>query len=355
MSTWKVTCPECRNAVTQFAAHLKQRHPHNKEEILSLIPKHKCACNECNQYVYEGKDFVIGHNSRKKKFIIKLLQKCQCGCENYASPGSTYIHGHNPTYKFLKGHIPWNKGETYTIKPWKIILMQLCKCGCSEYAKPGNRFIFGHNFLLSRSPWNKDLTKDLDVRVAAYAEKGAKARRTPEARKAAGERNQKHMLQYYSIPENRKLNSDRIKTFWDNASNEFINNFSNKMKEQWQDPNYVKKQMQARSVKQNKLENKFENILNSYFPNVWDFVGDGKLIVSGKCPDFWDGHRRIIEIFGCYFHSCPIHFQHNGAGPNDEKDRIALFEAQGYKTILIWEHDVRKNKDKVINLIKGFN
>lgn len=76
----------------------------------------------------------------------------------------------------------------------------------------------------------------------------------------------------------------------------------------------------------------WEPYLDQLFPGDWKFVGDGQLIIAGKCPDFVNvnGQKKIIELFGDYWHK--------GQNP---KARIAVFKPFGYKTLVVWEHELR--------------
>ncbi len=107
------------------------------------------------------------------------------------------------------------------------------------------------------------------------------------------------------------------------------------MKRHWQDPSYVAKQMAARQVSQNKAELLLQQILDEHFPNQWKFVGDGQLIVAGKCPDFVHTSRPLlIELFGDYWHSEEV----TGVPKEQhEKERIQLFESKGYRCLVVWE------------------
>lgn len=113
----------------------------------------------------------------------------------------------------------------------------------------------------------------------------------------------------------------------------------------WQDPEYIKKQMKAFNVKQNKIEKLLENILCDLFLNEYKFVGDGKFILAGKCPDFVNvnGQKKIIELYGDYWHR------------NDNPhSRIELFAQYGYQTLIVWEHELR-NLELVKQKILEFN
>lgn len=112
-------------------------------------------------------------------------------------------------------------------------------------------------------------------------------------------------------------------------------------KEQWKNSEYIKKQMKARLVSQNKAEINLQNIINS-ITKSFAFVGDGKEIIGSKCPDFIDNiNNKIIELYGDYWHK--------GQDPND---RINYFKNYGYDTLVIWESELKsignlKNKLEV--------
>jgi len=159
-------------------------------------------------------------------------------------------------------------------------------------------------------PWNKNKTE-------CYS---------PETRQSMGiknigntcRRNKSHTL------EARKKNSDAQK----------IN---------WQSPEYVQKQMKARGVKPNKVELKLEIFLKKSISKDWRFVGDGQLIIGGKCPDFWNGDHKLIELFGNYWHE-----------GEDPKVRINYFKNHGYDTLVVWEEellDVKSISRKIIEFV----
>jgi G:T-mismatch repair DNA endonuclease (very short patch repair protein) len=75
---------------------------------------------------------------------------------------------------------------------------------------------------------------------------------------------------------------------------------------------------------------------------------------NGLCPDFINREQKIIiELFGDYWHANPQRFK-----PQDyikqlkltsgqiwlkDKERLQQFHLLGYKTIVLWEKDVRKH------------
>ena len=94
----------------------------------------------------------------------------------------------------------------------------------------------------------------------------------------------------------------------------------------WKTSEYVRKQMKSRNCAPNKIE---LILLQSVKSLGFSFVGDGQLIIDGKCPDFWDGESRIIELYGNYWH--------RGDNP---QDRIDFFKERGYECLVVWESEL---------------
>lgn len=74
------------------------------------------------------------------------------------------------------------------------------------------------------------------------------------------------------------------------------------------------------------------------------FVGDGKVIIHGKCPDFINnnGGKQVIEVFGDYWHK-----------PEEEQERMAAFAEYGFETLIIWEHEL-ENPSEVLAKVETF-
>ncbi len=101
----------------------------------------------------------------------------------------------------------------------------------------------------------------------------------------------------------------------------------------WQNPEFVRKQMQSRGVRPNCAE---LNLLKTLEPFGFKYVGDGQLIVAGKCPNYWAGAGRLIELYGDYWHK-----------GEDPQKRIDLFRQHGYDTLVIWERDMAQAPELV--------
>ncbi|KKN11526.1 hypothetical protein LCGC14_1025710 [marine sediment metagenome] len=102
-------------------------------------------------------------------------------------------------------------------------------------------------------------------------------------------------------------------------------------KRRWADPAYKARVVKAiRSVER---PNKAEKLLAEILGDAWNFVGNGDLIINGKCPDFQSrtNPNQLLELFGDYWH----------AG-EDPRDRIKEFTPYGYSVAVLWEHDLRR-------------
>ena len=105
-----------------------------------------------------------------------------------------------------------------------------------------------------------------------------------------------------------------------------------------------KKIIAAQHISPNKPEQVLQHLLDNRFPGDWKFVGDGSVVFNGYNPDFINvnGKKLIIELFGDYWHR-----------GEDPADRAKLFEPFGFRTLVIWEHEL-KNMGKVEKRISSF-
>ena len=106
----------------------------------------------------------------------------------------------------------------------------------------------------------------------------------------------------------------------------------------------VRKLWIALGKKPNKIETFLNNLLQENFPNEWEYVGNGKLIINGLIPDFANinGKKQLIELYGDYWHR-----------GQDPQDRIGKLAKLGYGCLVIWESELG-NKEQVINRIANF-
>ena len=116
----------------------------------------------------------------------------------------------------------------------------------------------------------------------------------------------------------------------------------------WRNKEYREKitrlSAKALNLSPNKPERLLNTLLNKILPKEYKFVGNGKIILGGFCPDFinMNGQKKIIELYGDYWHNLPDYKER-------DKRRIKIYKNFGYKTLIIWEHEL---KDRNILEIK---
>jgi len=114
------------------------------------------------------------------------------------------------------------------------------------------------------------------------------------------------------------------------------------------DPTWRARQIEAQrkgySLFPNKAETVLLTILERDYPNEWAYVGNGSLIIGNWNPDFANinGYKELIELFGDHWH--------RGQNP---QDRIDLFKKFGFRTLVIWEHEL-KQPDRVQERVAEF-
>lgn len=270
-------------------------------------------------------------------------------------------------------------------------------------------------------PWNRGLTKESDTRVANYGKTGGEARkgRIPwnkgrkgiqvpwnkgikgipnpkvsialKGRQLPVEVRQKMSEAHKGVPkpmkirqkistsqkgkvisiESRKRMSEtwKFKLSHNPETNPFYGKhhsqttkerISQAKKEQWRDPEFVRKQLIAMQVRPNRLEQKLENILNRNFPNEWQYTGNGNLVINGMIPDFanCNGRKDLIEVFGDFWHSDDKTTK--GYGPlawqDTELGKIMAYNNLGYRCLVIWQHELDAlSESQIVRKIKSFS
>ena len=163
----------------------------------------------------------------------------------------------------------------------------------------------------------------------------------------------KQLLEYgrlqWKNPNRRKEQTARLIEWWKDPSyrSRILPNLltSDFFRTQWKDPEYRKKMtriLREQSLKgkwkgilrkPNKAEQKLAALVQTVCPNEYRYVGDGKVIIDGKCPDFinCNGQKKIIELFGDYWHK--------GQDPQKRMERFRQF---GFNTLVVWEHELNQ-------------
>lgn len=128
------------------------------------------------------------------------------------------------------------------------------------------------------------------------------------------------------------------------ATEEQKKNYKNAALIRWENPEYAQKVLCVDSP--NKQEKQLLRVLNELMPGEYQFVGNGKIVISRKIPDFIDTSRtKLIEMFGDFYHK-----------NQNPQERIDFFSQYGYRTLVIWASELRNNeqlKTKIINFHYG--
>lgn len=360
-----------------------------------------CECG-CRQIVKNR--FVHGHNKPTlgKGKLKSPAQLCKCGCGTMTRIGRKFISGHNSKSDEAKennrqkhlGKPAWNKGMIFVVKQRKP-----CLCGCGELASKGRTYINGH------SGRGKALSQEQKekIRKALTGRKNGPPSKETILKISISNKGQKrskeHCLKMSKILKSMNLVSpNKGKTFnseWKNklslaklgkpsprkgkhlseASKKKLHDanigkklseetklkiglaakgrktsedtkikISNAVKGHWKNEKITEKRRKAFLIHPNKPETIVLNLLNKLFPNKWKFTGDLSLMINGKNPDFAHvKQKKLIELFGDYWHK--------GQNP---KDRENIFKPFGYRTLIIWENEL-KNLNKVSSKIKKFH
>lgn len=107
----------------------------------------------------------------------------------------------------------------------------------------------------------------------------------------------------------------------------------------------IEKLIKGLARKPNYSERNLNGFLQFWFPNEYKYVGDFKVWIGGKNPDFVNvnGQKKIIELFGEFWHQS-----------KDEQVRIDHFKRYGFDTLVIWAKELR-NPLKLGTKLRNFH
>lgn len=142
------------------------------------------------------------------------------------------------------------------------------------------------------------------------------------------------------------------------------NKISNTVKNLWNDPNsvyytkdYWDKRYKGELTSPNKSEIFMTKILNTLFPNKYQFVGNGKVWISKVNPDWiHKDNKKVIEFFGEWWHGEEFRktkLNDNLSNKEHEELRIKHYMNNDYKCLIIWEYEL-KNLKKLVKKIINF-
>lgn len=216
--------------------------------------------------------------------------------------------------------------------------LSFCECGCGQkVTKPGNRYI-NHHWM--KNPVNAaNHSAALSGVPKSIAHKAADSVSTKKRWKDV-EYRENHLVALKNL-ERRKAASKRM------LGDKNIMNLPG-VRER-----HLKAVFKGLKLRPTKPEKLLDKLLQRLFPNQWKYVGDGSFIVGYRNPDFVNvnGQKKIIEMFGDYWHSKKVTGIFN---EQHEQERIDRFAKYGYQTLIIWQHEL-ENIDSIVDKIQEFH
>ena len=239
--------------------------------------------------------------------------------------------------------------------------MKLCACGCGgEVALETNTYINGHQVLGKSSPLKGRKQPKISLALTGRKRADLSAALTGKKHTVEHRKNQSLAQLGKKQPNISKGNKNNPKLIlaakkqWQDPI--FRKNQSLIQKKLWADPLYKKNTLKAigkgLAIHPNKPETVLLNLLQTLYANEWEY----SCSIENKLPDFVNEKRKlIIEMNGCYIHSCPIHYPNSGRQQDNSLERIEHFKNHGYNCLIIWEHELTNLKEVAERIIDFIN
>ncbi len=251
-----------------------------------------------------------------------------------------------------------------------------------------------HTFKKGNIPWNKDLTAETDDRVRRQGESESRTKHSEEWIENVGrETFRKHSLLLRGKTQTEESNIKRSKTLTGRKQNsEAVENQKRtKSSKKWKETigkESIRKRKQtvnseeykntkgkekarkcSESQKGRKLSEEHLKKMFSHMclrPNIqekklqqlieelnlpYKYTGNGTAVINNCIPDFVNvnGQKKCIEMFGDYWHGEKLTGRSN---KEEEEYRKNIFAEHGYKTLIIWEHELKDENNVLLKLKK---
>ena len=229
-----------------------------------------------------------------------------------------------------------------------------CKCGCGEALKSKNsKYRPGHFPRSSRTRekmsgsshpmYGKHHTKETIKKMSKSLSGKHHSEETKRkiSKSKIGGRHSKEVRKRISISlSGRHLSKDTKKKMSEN------------LKSCWRDSDYQEKMRKLRGLKPNKSEQKLDALLQELTFGEYKYVGDFQFFLGGKNPDFMNvnGQKKLIELFGNHWHN-----KKKFPKRQTPEQRIKYFLKYGFDTLILWESELKHNRNQVIDKILLFN
>lgn len=235
---------------------------------------------------------------------------------------------------FKKGRTPWNKGIPMS-KKTKRKMIEAKKLNPTRYWLGKTRSAQTKLKISVKNKGHitsKETRKKLSIigKGRIHSEETKRKMRKPKSKEHANNISKGRKGIIFSKNHKNKI-SQIMNTFWSNPEKRAIR---------------LKQIFKGINILPTKPEIKLNNIIiNNMFS--FKYVGDGQLLIKGFNPDFINEERKlIIEMYGDYWHNKPL-------VKKKDKKRLNILKKCGYKTLVIWEHEL-ENELKVIDKIRKF-
>lgn len=253
--------------------------------------------------------------------------------EKARKAGNIYLSS-EATSRMKKGQLPSEKTK-------KAISRSVTKLwGDSDYIKKQSESRKG------RIPWNKNLTKETDERVANFGKTVSESLQgnIPWNKDKKGvqvsDKKGKSFEEYYGPKRAEEIKCAIRKTVESIVRDpKYREEHSKIMLSLWKDPEFVAKVTAGWNQKPNDDEQKLIFILGIFFPQ-FGYNGNGslqrklKLNFDGLVPDFLDiTNKRIIEYFGFWSHTS-----------EEAESKIARYAKIGWDCLIIWPYELKDDK-----------
>lgn len=116
-------------------------------------------------------------------------------------------------------------------------------------------------------------------------------------------------------------------------------------------PDALARMFKNRNARPNIAERKLALLLKD-FPVR--YTGDGQQYVGGRCPDFTftDGSKRVIELFGRYWHDPSINPKVRFSAT--ENATIDHYQKHGFECLIVWDDEL-ENERKLFKKIEAWS
>ena len=234
-----------------------------------------------------------------------------------------------------------NKGKTLQ----ELNHKSNCQCGVCKAVRGEKKGKDNHNYGKKQTEdWKQNISKSLKGKISW--DKGL----TKETDERIKERSQSMIGRIQTQITRKKISESSIK-MWNNPKHHL--RMSKQMKKQWQNDEYREKVLRNLNKTLMQRPTKLEQSFIEFFSRntlPFKYVGDGKLIIGGKIPDFVEtnGKKIVLEVGNKEEKNWRF-----GDWKKYELERINHFEKNGWKCLVFWDCQL-DSEEEILKLLEAF-